>query len=79
MRHHSGMSRTTHSARIVGRVTYVATGGRELKIPLGPCLVEQGDGYLVDIIWGPNGQISTRLSPTEFESAEESGHLVVLD
>ena len=73
------MSRTTHSARIVGPVTYVATGGRQLEIPLGPCLVEQGDGHLVDIIWGAKGQSAATLPPTEFESAEESGHVVVLD
>jgi hypothetical protein len=73
------MARTTHSARITGPVTYVAAGGRQLKIPLGPCLVEQGDDHPVDIIWGAKGQNSVALPVAELESAEESGHLVLLD
>ncbi|MEP7296107.1 MAG: hypothetical protein ABI702_07955 [Burkholderiales bacterium] len=73
------MSRTSHSARIIGPVTYVANGGRQMKIPLGPCLVEQGDGHTVDIVWGAKGQNSTALPPTAFESAEDSGYLVLLD
>ncbi|MEP7103074.1 MAG: hypothetical protein ABI781_21380 [Burkholderiales bacterium] len=73
------MARTTHSARITGPVAYVAPSGKQLKIPLGPCLVEQGEGQVVDIVWGASGQNFTTLPSTEFERAEDSGHLVVLD
>ncbi|MEP6874647.1 MAG: hypothetical protein ABI887_09785 [Burkholderiales bacterium] len=58
---------------------YATVGGRQLKIPLGPCLVEQGDDSLVDIIWGAKGQNSVALPVTELQSAEDFGHLVLLD
>jgi len=73
------MALTTHIARIIGPVAYVATSGKQMNIPLGPCLVEQGDGQLVDIIWGAKGQNAAALPLRELESAEESGHLVLLD
>lgn len=46
------MAHTTHSGRITGPVHYLGEGGCEAVIPLGPCLVEQIDGRLVDIFWG---------------------------
>lgn len=73
------MARTTHSARIMGPVAYLATSGKQLKIPLGPCLVEQGDGRVVEIVWGATGQNCTTLPSTDFERAEDSGHFVVLE
>lgn len=73
------MALTTRMARIIGPVAYRATSGKQMKIPLGPCLVEQGDGRLVDIIWGAKGQNAAALPVEELESAEESGRLVLLD
>jgi hypothetical protein len=73
------MTRTTHSARITGPVPYMVSEGRHRNIPLGPCLVEQGDGPLVDIIWGASGQNCAALPVEDMESAEGSGHLVLLD
>lgn len=73
------MARITHSARITGPVAYVASSGKELTIPLGPCLVEQGGGALVDIIWGTSGQNSAALPVEAVTSAADSGHLVLLD
>lgn len=73
------MARTTRIARITGPVAYLATGGKQLNIPLGPCLVEVGDGHLVDIFWGTKGQNSAALRLEELESAEDSGRLVLLD
>ena len=73
------MTTTTHSARITGPVVYLGKSGRQLNIPLGPCLVEQGDGPLVDIVWGAQGQNSAALPIEEMTSAEDSGHLVLLD
>jgi hypothetical protein len=73
------MARTLHKARITGPVTYVAASGRHLKIPLGPCLVEQLDDHRVDIVWGVEGQRSTTLPVSEVANAEESGRLVLLD
>jgi hypothetical protein len=73
------MARTTHSARITGPVSYQTGEGKPRNIPLGPCLVEQGDGPLVDIVWGASGQNSAALPVEAMVSAEESGHLVLLD
>ena len=73
------MTLTTHMARITGPVAYFATSGRQLNIPLGPCLVEQRDGQRVDIVWGTKGQNSAVLPLQELESAEDSGFLVLLD
>lgn len=73
------MARQLHNARVTGPVTYVAASGRHLKIPLGPCLVEQVDENLVDIIWGARGQRSTSLPVSEVATAAESGRLVLLD
>ena len=73
------MARTTRIARITGPLTCLATGGKQLKVPLGPCLVELGDGRPVDIIWGAKGQNCAALPLEELESAEDSGRLVLLD
>ena len=73
------MARTVHSARVTGPVTGVAAGGKPLKVPMGPCLVEQGDEREVEIIWGAQGQNCAALPVAELASAEESGRLVLLD
>ncbi len=70
---------TTHRARITGPVAYLAVTGRQATIPLGPCLVEQGEGESVDIIWGAKGQNSAALPLQELERAEDSGCLLLLD
>jgi hypothetical protein len=73
------MAHTTHTARITGPVTYIGIGGRRDRIPLGPCLVEQSGGQRVDIVWGESGQKSAALSTQDIETAENCGHLVLLD
>ena len=73
------MALTTYMARIIGPVAYRAASGKQLTIPLGPCLVEQGDEERVDVIWGAQGQNSATLPLLELESAEHLGHLVLLD
>jgi hypothetical protein len=73
------MAITTHSARVTGPVPYLAASGNLLHIPLGPCLVEQGDGRSMDIIWGAKGQRSTALPLKEVEAARDCGNLVLLD
>jgi hypothetical protein len=73
------MSISTHTARITGPVTYVAANGRRVNIPLGPCVVEQVDGALTDIVWGSRGQSSAALPSEEVQAAQDQGHLVLLD
>ena len=75
----SAMSLTTLMARITGPVAYIAASGKRSIIPLGPCLIEQGGAESVDIIWGARGQNSAALPLHELESAESSGHLVLLE
>ena len=73
------MTRSTHSARITGPVAGFQSDGKQRNIPLGPCLVERGDGPLVDIVWGASGQNSASLPVEALASAANSGHLVLLD
>ncbi len=73
------MAHTTHSGRITGPVHYSGEGGDDAVIPLGPCVVEQLDGRLVDIFWGESGDKTAALSFEALEAAEDKGHLVVLD
>ena len=73
------MAITTHSARITGPVLYQAAGGNRHAIPLGPCLIEQVDDHLIDIIWGTSGQRSALLPLEVVAAAQEDGHLVLLD
>lgn len=72
------MTATTHSARITGPVPYQAEG-KTHHIPLGPCLVEQVDEHLIDIIWGASGQRSAALPTDAIREAQDSGCLVLLD
>ena len=70
---------TTHSARITGPVAYTKDDGKTANIPIGPCLIEQIDDRLVDIIWGANGQRSAALPLEDIEAATGHGNLVLLD
>jgi hypothetical protein len=73
------MDITTHRARIVGPISYRAGTGRKQNIPIGPCLLESLGGQSIDIIWGARGQSSVALPVEEIESAQDHGHLVLLD
>jgi hypothetical protein len=73
------MTITTHSARITGPVLYTEIGGEQSRIPLGPCLVEQVDAHLVDIIWGTHGQSCATVPAEDIEAATDFGNLVLLD
>ena len=73
------MTHTTHNARIVGPVPFVALGGATQNIPVGPVLVEARDGGFFDVIWGFNGQNSTALPLNVIEAAQTEGSLVLLD
>jgi hypothetical protein len=72
------MSITTHYGRITGPVEYTTAGGRTLKIPIGPCIVETADGRSFDISWGARGQSSTALPLQAFQIAQEQGFVVLL-
>ncbi len=73
------MAITTHSARITGPVSYLTKGGRQHQIPIGPCLVENGGGQSVDIIWGASGRQSAALPVDVLQAAQNHGNLVLLD
>ena len=72
------MAITSRMARITGPVVYEAIGGDRANIPLGPCMVEQGTGPLIDVIWGTEGQNAASLPAAELASAEDRGDLVLL-
>jgi hypothetical protein len=75
----SPMSNTTQCARVTGPISYLATSGRRAQIPLGPCILERGDGELIDIVWGHQGQSSTALPTAVVQAAQDEGHLLMLD
>ena len=70
---------STHSARVIDPITFVAPNGRTRTIPVGPCLIEELEGDLIDLVWGPAGEKSAVLPTTEAERAEREGRLVLLD
>ena len=70
---------TIRNARITGPIRYKAEDGQSHDISLGPCLVEQLDDSLIDIIWGTSGQRSAVLPVEDVKSAEEQGNLLRLD
>ena len=72
-------TRGTHSARIVQTVPYIDALAGPTRIPVGPCLVEQIDPFLVSIVWGQGGQSSVALPLDEALAAADCGHLVLLD
>jgi hypothetical protein len=73
------MTLITRSARITGPVPYTAANGVEHHIPLGPCLIEQLDHHLIDIIWGASGQRSAALPVEDVAAAQHTGNLVLLE
>ncbi len=70
---------TLRNARIVEPLSYWSTGGKQLKIPVGPCLVEKMAGAQAEIIWGASGQNSTGMAQKDMDLAERSGSLLMLD
>jgi len=76
---HAATTMTILNARITGPIRYMAEDGKSHNIPLGPCLVEQLDARLIDIIWGTNGQRSAVLPVEDFKTAAEQGNLLLLD
>jgi hypothetical protein len=75
----STSAHVTHRARITGPVPYYKSGGKASRIPLGPCIVEQADRDLVDIVWGATGQNCAALPIQSVKNAASLGHLVLLD
>ena len=73
------MTTTTHSARVTGPLPYAKSDGKTGNVPIGPCLIEQIDDRLVDIIWGAHGQSSAALPVEDVKAAAHVGNLVVLD
>ncbi|MES2992498.1 MAG: hypothetical protein V4844_13845 [Pseudomonadota bacterium] len=69
----------THSARVTGSLTLLAQDGQRQTIPAGPCLIEELEDDLVDLVWGRAGEKSLVVPTTEVESAERDGKLVLLD
>lgn len=69
----------THVARVLGPITFTGSNGRARTIPVGPCLVEELEGDMVDIVWGAAGEKSAVLPSTEAEAAEQAGNLLLLD
>jgi hypothetical protein len=79
MQHTPHSTHLTHSARVTDPITFVAPNGRTRTIPVGPCLVEELEGDLIDLVWGVAGEKSAVLPTTEAERAEREGRLVLLD
>lgn len=73
------MATVTHTARVTGPVRYVNPEGKTDTLPLGPCLVEQVDEQLADIVWGYTGEESAVVPLNVLETAEMNGDLVLLD
>ena len=73
------MAVVSHNARVTGPVSYLSANGEAVRIPTGPCVIEQLEGQLVDIVWGAEGTESARLTHQEMEAAVLRGDLVWLD
>ena len=73
------MLHETHSARVTGPLRVLAQDGQARIIPAGPCLIEELDGDLVDLVWGRAGEKSVVVPTVEVQSAERDGKLVLLD
>ena len=72
-------SHPTHTARVMGPITFVAPNGRKRTIPVGPCLIEELEGDRFDLVWGRAGEKSAVLPSSETERAAREGRLVLLD
>ncbi len=73
------MTVITHNARVTGPIPYEAGDGRTISIPPGPCVVEQLEGQLVELIWGADGTESAVLTSQAMEAAMMRGNLLWLD
>jgi hypothetical protein len=73
------MDITTHLARVTAPISYMAVGGRQRYIPVGPCLIESRGGPAIDITWGTHGQSSIALPREKIDAATDQGQLVLLD
>jgi hypothetical protein len=73
------MLHETHSARVIGPLRVVAHDCQALTIPVCPCLIEELDGDMVDLVWGRAGEKSVVVPTVEVERAERDGKLVRLD
>lgn len=73
------MTHPVHSARIVEPINYTKFGGETGTIPVGPCLIEQIDDHLFDIVWGASGQSCAALRAEDVKAAAQGGDLVLLD
>jgi hypothetical protein len=67
------------SGRIVGPLHFANFVRGDVRIPNGPCLLEQLDDDRVAVIWGASGQHSQTLSRTDLEVAAASGSLLLLE
>ena len=74
-----GEARSTHSARITVPLPYGLASGKLKNIPVGPCLVENLGGTLIDIVWGAHGERSAAVPVEWVEAAKQRGSLVLLD
>lgn len=70
---------STRSGRVTGPLSYQSAGGEILNIPLGPCLIERGEGQSINIIWGPSGQSLAVLALDKVKAAHDGGCLVLVD
>jgi hypothetical protein len=70
---------TTHSARVMSPMAYLAVGGQTQQIPVGPVLIESFDKHSADIVWGADGQNYVSLPIEVLETAKDDGQLVLLD
>lgn len=53
--------------------------GKQVDIPVGPCLVEQTSSDRVDVIWGAKGQKCAALELSRIVEATQRGDLLILD
>lgn len=73
------MTHTMHSARVTVPISYAKDGGKSGTIPIGPCLIEQVDDRLFDIIWEARGQSCAVLQAEDVKAAQDIGDLIFLD
>lgn len=73
------MNIMTHCARITGPILYQASMGRKQNIPIGPCLIEIVGDRSINVIWGESGQRCVALAVEQIKTAQDQGHLVLLD
>ena len=75
----ASMTHAMHSAKVIGPIANTKSDGRKGTIPVGPCLIEQVDVGMFDIVWGARGQSCAALRVEDVKAAADVGHLVLLD